>query len=126
MRSAGFRLSHHRCACRGRRSRKAHDRSFHRASCRLHGISAFQESQKHPGEVEIGDFRLTILSSQPSKDTITATMARWAAGLQFKKLSPDAIYQSKRFLLDSFGCALGGYQQHDVSIALDILGEIAG
>jgi 2-methylcitrate dehydratase len=69
---------------------------------------------------------LTILSSQPSKDTITATMARWAAGLQFKKLSPDAIYQSKRFLLDSFGCALGGYQQHDVSIALDILGEIAG
>ncbi len=69
---------------------------------------------------------MTIPSSQPAKETITAAMSRWAAGLQFKDISPDAVYQSKRFLLDSFGCALGGYQQHDVCIALDILGEIAG
>jgi len=69
---------------------------------------------------------LTIPSSQPAKETITAAMSRWAAGLHFKDLSSDAVYQAKRFLLDSFGCALGGYQQHDVSIALDILGEIAG
>jgi 2-methylcitrate dehydratase len=53
-------------------------------------------------------------------------MSRWAAGLQFEDLPPDAIYQAKRFLLDSLGCALGGYQQHDVKIALDVLGEIAG
>ncbi|HXJ41963.1 MAG TPA: MmgE/PrpD family protein, partial [Bryobacteraceae bacterium] len=69
---------------------------------------------------------MTIPSSQPAKETITAAMSRWAAGLHFKDLSSDAVYQAKRFLLDSFGCALGGYQQHDVSIALDILGEIAG
>ena len=30
------------------------------------------------------------------------------------------------FLLDSVGCALGGYQQHDVKIALEVLDEIAG
>lgn len=48
------------------------------------------------------------------KETITAAMARWAAGLRFEDLAVDAIYQAKRFLLDSFGCALGGYQQHDV------------
>jgi 2-methylcitrate dehydratase len=53
-------------------------------------------------------------------------MSRWAAGLQFKDISPEAVYQSKRFLLDSFGCALGGYQQHDVKIALAVLDEIAG
>ena len=29
-------------------------------------------------------------------------------------------------LLDSIGCALGGYQQHDVKIALEVLDEIAG
>ena len=53
-----------------------------------------------------------------SKETITATMSRWAAGLEYKHLSEDAVYQAKRFLLDSVGCALGGYRQHDVIIAL--------
>src|SRR5271165_3327641 len=68
------------------------------------------------------------LSTQQTttKETITATMSRWAAGLQYEQLSQDAVYQAKRFLLDSVGCALGGYQQHDVAIALDVLNEIAG
>ena len=52
------------------------------------------------------------------KETITAKMGRWAAGLEYAHLSKDAVYQAKRFLLDSVGCALGGYQQHDVIIAL--------
>jgi 2-methylcitrate dehydratase len=53
-------------------------------------------------------------------------MSRWAADLQFKDLSQEAIYQAKRFLLDSLGCALGGYQQHDVTIALEVLDEVSG
>ena len=57
-------------------------------------------------------------SQAPTKETITAKMSRWAAALDYKHLSQDAIYQAKRFLLDSVGCALGGYQQHDVKIAL--------
>src|SRR6266704_273226 len=61
-----------------------------------------------------------------AKETITAKMARWAAALEFNHLSQDAVYQAKRFLLDSVGCALGGYQQHDVVIALEVLKEIAG
>src|SRR5437868_14792629 len=60
------------------------------------------------------------------KETVTAKMARWAAGLTYQQLSQGAIYQAKRFLLDSVGCALGGYQQHDVKIALEVLDEIAG
>jgi 2-methylcitrate dehydratase len=60
------------------------------------------------------------------KETVTARMSRWAAGLQYRDLSQDAIYQAKRFLMDSIGCALGGYQQHDVKIALEVLGEVAG
>jgi 2-methylcitrate dehydratase len=61
-----------------------------------------------------------------SKTTVTAEMARWAAELKFTQLSQDAVYQAKRFLLDSLGCALGGYQQHDVKIALQVLDETAG
>ncbi len=53
-------------------------------------------------------------------------MSQWAAALKFDDLSKEAVYQAKRFLLDSFGCALGGYQQHDVAIALEVLHEIAG
>ena len=60
------------------------------------------------------------------KQTLTAAMSQWASGLKFDDLSQDAIYQAKRFLLDSIGCALGGYQQHDIAIALEVLDEIAG
>jgi len=58
--------------------------------------------------------------------TITAKLSQWAAGLTFEQISPEAVYQAKRFLLDSLGCALGGYRQHDVRIALEVLKEIAG
>ena len=68
----------------------------------------------------------TAKESVATKETITAKMARWAATLDYKHLSQDAVYQAKRFLLDSIGCALGGYQQHDVKIALEVLDEIAG
>jgi len=61
-----------------------------------------------------------------SKESITAKMARWAATLDYKHLSTEAVYQAKRFLLDSVGCALGGYQQYDVKIALEVLDEVAG
>ena len=52
-------------------------------------------------------------------------MARWAAGVRFEDLSTEAVHECKRFLLDSIGCALGGYQQHDVAIALKVLDEVA-
>src|SRR5271165_3656640 len=53
-------------------------------------------------------------------------MSRWAASLRYEDLSQDAIYQAKRFLLDSVGCALGGYRQHDAKIVLEVLDELAG
>ena len=67
-----------------------------------------------------------VPSKAVAKPTVTALMSRWAAGVKFQDLSQDAVYQAKRFLLDSVGCALGGYQQHDVTIALEVLDEIAG
>jgi 2-methylcitrate dehydratase len=69
---------------------------------------------------------VTAKEAVAQKQTVTAQMARWASALEFQDLSPDAIYQAKRFLLDSIGCALGGYKQHDVRIALEVLDEIAG
>jgi 2-methylcitrate dehydratase len=65
------------------------------------------------------------MATGSAKPTITAEMAKWAAGLKFSDLSQDAVYQAKRFFLDSMGCALGGYGVHDVQIALEVLDEIA-
>ena len=60
------------------------------------------------------------MTSPTGKETITAAMSRWAAGLRFEQLSREAVHQAKRLLLDSLGCALGGYLQHDVKIALAV------
>ena len=69
---------------------------------------------------------LTATPAAKVNPTVTATMSQWASGLRFEDLAPEAVYQAKRFLLDSMGCALGGYQQPDVMIALEVLNEIAG
>jgi len=68
----------------------------------------------------------TPKTTPPAKETVTAAMSRWAASVQYKDISAGAVYQAKRFLLDSIGCALGGFRQHDVKIALEVLDEVAG
>lgn len=59
-------------------------------------------------------------------ETITAKMSRWAAGLKYEHLGDRAIHEAKRYLLDSLGCAFGGYRQEDVRIALKVLDETGG
>jgi len=58
--------------------------------------------------------------------TITARIGKWTEELRYEHLSDDAVREAKRYLLDSLGCALGGYQQHDVKIALEVLEQHAG
>ncbi len=62
----------------------------------------------------------------PAKKYVTEAMARWAAALTYDRISKEAVHQAKRYLLDSLGCALGGYRQHDVKISLEVFGETAG
>ena len=54
----------------------------------------------------------------PCSETITARISRWAAGVTFDRISPEAVHEARRYLLDTLGCALGGYVQPDVRIAL--------
>ncbi|MGI9015238.1 MAG: MmgE/PrpD family protein [Phycisphaerales bacterium] len=58
-------------------------------------------------------------TSKKSTDFISHKLAAWAAGLNYEHLSEAAIHSAKLYLFDSFGCALGGSQQHDVAIMLD-------
>jgi 2-methylcitrate dehydratase len=59
-------------------------------------------------------------------ETITATMSRWAAKLEFGQIGERAVHEAKRYLLDSLGCAFGGYRQEDALHALDVLDETGG
>ncbi len=61
----------------------------------------------------------------PDKIYVTARMAEWAAALRFADLPAATVHQAERFLLDSLACALGGYRQHDVRLALAVLDETA-
>jgi 2-methylcitrate dehydratase len=61
-----------------------------------------------------------------SAETITAEMARWAADLRFEDIPDSAVREARRYLLDTLGCALGGFKQEDAEIALEVLDEIAG
>ena len=65
-------------------------------------------------------------ASASSTGTVTAEMARWAAGLRFEDIPESAVREARRYLLDTLGCALGGYAQEDVEIALEVLDEIGG
>ncbi len=59
-------------------------------------------------------------------DTITATMARWASDLTFDDIGAQAVHEAKRYLLDSLGCAFGGFRQEDARIAMEVLDEVGG
>ena len=58
--------------------------------------------------------------------THTETIARWACDLKYDDLTAESIDAAKRFLYDTVGCALGGYQVHDVKMFLEYLREMGG
>lgn len=58
--------------------------------------------------------------------SISRIWAEFAAGLTYDQISADAVTAAKRFLLDSCGCALGGFHHEDVQILNKTLGEFGG
>jgi 2-methylcitrate dehydratase len=65
-------------------------------------------------------------TSKKHTDFISYKLAEWAANLRYEHLSDDAVHRAKLFLYDSFGCALGGSQQHDVLICLKHAKQMGG
>ena len=65
-------------------------------------------------------------TSKNNTDFISWNLAEWASKLTYEDLSPEAIQSAKLYLYDSFGCALGGSNQHDVSMFLDHARQMGG
>lgn len=41
--------------------------------------------------------------------SVARELARYAVGLTFEDMPPDVVHQTKRIVLDTLGCAIGGY-----------------
>lgn len=60
------------------------------------------------------------------KKSISRQIAEFAVGLQYKHLPKKVVYEVKRFLYDSIGCAYGAYHTKDVNIIRDIYKQMGG
>ena len=60
------------------------------------------------------------------KKSISRQIAEFAVNLKYDDIPDDVIYEVKRYLYDSIGCAFGSMKTHDVNVILDIYREMGG
>jgi 2-methylcitrate dehydratase len=65
-------------------------------------------------------------STENNVDKTTRTLAEYASGLTYEQLSSAAIHEAKRRLVDTLGCALGGYGSEPARIARAIADDHGG
>ncbi len=58
--------------------------------------------------------------------SISRTISEFAVNLQYKDLPAEVIYEVKRYLYDSIGCAFGAYTTKDVRIIRNIYRDMGG
>lgn len=59
-------------------------------------------------------------------ETVTQTLAEFAAGLRYEDLPVDVIEEAKRLLLDTIGCGLGGYGVEKGQMAVRLARHMGG
>ena len=56
--------------------------------------------------------------------TIAEQLSSYGANLRYDDLPPEVVHQAKRMIIDTIGCALGGYDSEPARVALDIAGTV--
>src|SRR5215212_3013505 len=51
-------------------------------------------------------------------------LSRYAAGLTYEALPPEVVHQAKRLMVDTVGCALGGYWSEPARIARELASTV--
>jgi 2-methylcitrate dehydratase len=59
-------------------------------------------------------------------DKTTETLAKYVTGLTYSALSPSAVHQTKRRLVDAIACAIGGYASAPAEIARRVAANVSG
>lgn len=57
--------------------------------------------------------------------TLAHTLADYACSLEFKDLSKNVVHEVKRRLIDSFGCALGAWNEEPCAIARTVVSDFS-
>lgn len=52
-------------------------------------------------------------------NTLAEHLGAWAADLRYEDLPPQVVHAAKRMIVDTLGCAIGGYDSEPSRIALD-------
>ena len=58
-------------------------------------------------------------------NTLVEKLSAYAARLRYEDVPPEAVHQAKRLIVDTIGCALGGYDSDPSRIAREVAGEVA-
>ncbi len=56
--------------------------------------------------------------------TLVEQLSSYAAALRYEDLPRDVVHQAKRLIIDTIGCALGGYASETAKIARDVAGSV--
>ena len=56
--------------------------------------------------------------------TISREIVDYALGFDYKDLPQDVLHTAKRVVLDTLGCAIGGYDSDAGKIAQDVVKEL--
>jgi 2-methylcitrate dehydratase len=56
--------------------------------------------------------------------TIAERLSSYATSLRYQDLPPEVVHQAKRLIIDTLGCALGGYTSEPSKIARDLAGTV--
>ena len=62
--------------------------------------------------------------SLSASGTLAETLARYAAGLKYEDLPEDIVRLAKRTILDTIGCAYGGYAAGPSKIAIKLASDV--
>src|SRR3990172_5838152 len=57
--------------------------------------------------------------------TVAETLARYAANLRYEDLPPEVARTAKRIILDTLGCAIGGYTAGPSQIAIRLASAVS-
>src|SRR5687768_10262494 len=66
------------------------------------------------------------LIKEDTMDKTTRMLSSYVASLTFDKLSPNAVHETKRRVIDAVGCAIGGYASEPATIARALAAEASG
>ena len=56
--------------------------------------------------------------------TLVEQLSSYAASLRYEDLPPEVVKQAKRLIVDTVGCALGGYASEPAGIARELAGMV--